>query len=232
MMRVNVYYVPDYQPYARLLDLQHRLHALRAAQQIEDTVLVLEHAPVITIGRTPQAGRHVLASQTILEQQGIEVCVTDRGGDVTYHGPGQITVYYILALPDRDVHRFVRMLEQSVIALLADYGITGRVDSEYPGVWVGDNKICALGVAVKKWVGFHGIALNVCPDLTHFQYIVPCGIQQKGVTSFQREALEHSMGREYDIEALKRAYIRHFAAVFHRDVYEESGWPIIPEMHL
>ncbi len=222
MMRVDVYYLPDYQPYARLLDIQHRLHALRVSRRIHDTVLVLEHAPVITIGRTPQAERHVMASQAMLTRQGIKVCVTDRGGDVTYHGPGQITVYYIIGLADHDIHHFVHLLEQSVITLLADYGIAGRVDPQYPGVWVEDAKICALGVAVKKWVSFHGIALNVCPDLTHFQHIVPCGIQHKGVTSFQRCGSETPSVRADDINAIKRAYIRHFATVFQRNVHEAS----------
>lgn len=219
-MHTTLYYLPGYQAYERLLQLQHRLHALRVAQQIGDTVLVLEHAPVITIGRTPEAERHVLASREWLRQQGIAVCATDRGGDVTYHGPGQITVYYILELVERDVHLFVNRLERSVIALLADYGVRGAVDANYPGVWVDDAKICALGVAVKKWVSFHGIALNVCPDISHFQAIVPCGIQQKAVTSLQQLAARRTADWNEEIEAVKRAYIRHFAATFQRITQE------------
>lgn len=219
MVSVNVYYLPDYQPYPQLLDMQHRLHALRVAQRIDDMVLVLEHAPVITIGRTPQAGHHVLTSEEALARNGIDLCVTDRGGDVTYHGPGQITVYYIMALEQRDIHHFVHLLEQSVIALIAMYGIDGHVKPEYPGVWVGDAKICALGVAVKKWVSFHGIALNVCPDLSHFQYIIPCGIQQKDVTSFRQQQIVP--GYAYDIEQIKRAYIAQFAETFQCNVYEQ-----------
>jgi len=222
MAPVNVFYLPGYQSYTQLLDVQHQLHGLRVSQHIDDTVLVLEHAPVITIGRTPQARKHVCASEESLRQQGIDMCVTDRGGDVTYHGPGQITVYYIMELAEHDIHRFVQRLEQSVITLLADYGIQGYVNPEYPGVWVGDDKICALGVAVRKWVSFHGIALNISPDLTHFQYIVPCGIHEKGVTSLQQQVSAGVLKPPYDIEEVKRAYIQRFAETFHRVVYEKA----------
>lgn len=232
MAPVNVFYLPDYQSYTKLLDVQHQLHDLRVSQRIGDTVLVLEHAPVITIGRTPGAREHVHASEEKLWQQGIDVCVTDRGGDVTYHGPGQITVYYIMELAERDIHGFVQQLEQSVITLLADYGIQGHVNPEYPGVWVGDDKICALGVAVRKWVSFHGIALNISPDLAHFQYIVPCGIHEKGVTSLQQQMSAGVLKRPYDIEEVKRAYIQRFAETFHRVVHEKASgdlWRLIPD---
>lgn len=217
MHTVTVFSLPPDQSYTKLFKVQQQLHALRVAHRIGDVVLMLEHSPVITIGRTPHAARHMLATPEFLQQQGIEVCQTNRGGDVTYHGPGQMVVYFIMALAEHDLHAFVRKLERSVIRLLAAYRIRAHIKPEYPGVWVGEEKICALGVYVKQWVTMHGIALNVCPDLTHFQYIVPCGIQGKGVTT-----LEQLTQQSPDIAQVQHDYIEHVTATFQVHAIEED----------
>lgn len=177
--------------------------------------MLLEHTPVITIGRTPDARAHLLATPEMLQSEQIEVVTTNRGGDITYHGPGQLVAYYIVALDTRDVHGFVHALEQSVIALLARYGIPASARPEYPGVWIQEQKICALGIYVHKWVTMHGIALNVAPQLEHFRFIVPCGIVGKGVTSMQQ--IYRDQHRDYDLamESVKRAYLDQVAATFH-----------------
>jgi len=197
-----------------MLRLQQRLHMLRVAGHIGDTLLLLEHAPVISIGRSREAAQHLLVTPDQLQAQGIEVCSTNRGGDITYHGPGQLVVYYIMSLAERDIHRFIRMLEASVITLLERYNISGSRKPKYPGVWVQDEKICALGLYVRKWVTMHGIALNVMPNLAHFRAIIPCGIPDKGVTSLSQ--LYHRQGRPFALTMAEvgRAYCASFAETF------------------
>lgn len=215
MENVVAYNLSGYQPYTKMLELQHSLSALRIEGQIGNVVLMLEHSPVISIGKTPGAAAHVRCPPDVLKRQGIEVCETNRGGDATYHGPGQLVVYFILSLStSRDIHWFVRMVEKSVIALLAAYEIQAHIKPEYPGVWVAEKKICALGIAVRKWVTMHGIALNVCPNLTHFGYIIPCGIYDKGVTSLYQVYQEHHRTFRIGMEQIKQDYVRHFSTTF------------------
>ena len=136
----------------------------------------------------------------------------DRGGDVTYHGPGQITGYLILDLKrrGRDLHQYIRSVEQMLIDTLAEYGISAGRDSAHPGVWVGPEKIAAIGIAVKSgWITMHGFALNVDPDMRHYRYIIACGIQDKGVTSMQRV-----LGRPVDPQAVRQSLANHFGSVF------------------
>jgi lipoyl(octanoyl) transferase len=175
-------------PYAEGLELQQRLVALRRAGDIPDTLLLLEHPHVITLG-TSASHDHVLIAPGEDALLGIDVHQTGRGGDVTYHGPGQLVGYPILDLkPDRcDLHAYVRTLEQILIRALAEFGIGAERKTGLTGAWVGDAKIAAIGVRVSSgWVTSHGFALNVHTDLAYFDAIVPCGIREYGVTSMER----------------------------------------------
>ncbi|HEY7169322.1 MAG TPA: lipoyl(octanoyl) transferase LipB [Vicinamibacterales bacterium] len=176
-------------PYAEALALQRDLVADRQAGRIDDTLLLVEHPPVLTVGVRGDGGRsHILAGPGALAARGMQVYETGRGGDVTYHGPGQVVGYPILDLkPDRcDVHRYVRDLEEVLIRVAADFGIeTGRVPG-LTGVWAGSEKLAAIGVRISRWVTSHGFALNVTTDLRDFDLIVPCGIADRGVTSLER----------------------------------------------
>jgi lipoate-protein ligase B len=199
-------------PYAPTLRLQERLVAEVKAADPERAYLVLvEHEPpVITLGRGADAA-HVVASAARLRAEGIELHPSSRGGDVTYHGPGQLVGYPILRLDlhGRDVHRYLRDLEEVLIRLLARFGIEGgRVEGQ-TGVWVGCEKVAAIGVAIRRWVTYHGFALNVCPDLRHFDLIVPCGIRGKGVTS-----LEKLLGRPVPVAEVKAPLVECMLEVF------------------
>lgn len=173
--------------YQKALELQNRLVAERIAGEIPDTILFLQHPPVITIGRTGSE-ENILVPKDLLTAEGISVYHTDRGGDVTVHCPGQMVVYLILDLKPREtgLHQFVRSLEEIAIQTLQSYSITSQRDSRYPGVWAGQEKICALGVRVSRWVTKHGLALNVNNGLKYFSYINPCGIRDRKVTSISR----------------------------------------------
>lgn len=173
--------------YAEGVVLQKDLVAARQQERIPDTLLLLEHDPVITLGRTARR-ENVLLDEAALARQGVAVAESGRGGDVTWHGPGQVVGYPIVRLaPDRkDVHRYVRDLEEVMIRTCADYGVVaGRVKG-LTGCWVGAGKIGAIGVRIARWVTSHGFAFNVCPDLAAFDMIVPCGIRDRGVTSLER----------------------------------------------
>jgi lipoyl(octanoyl) transferase len=201
-------------PYAHGLELQARLVAERQAQTVPDTLLLLEHAPVVTLGRNARR-ENLLLPEDELRRRGIDVFETGRGGDVTYHGPGQVVGYPIFDLaPDRrDVHRYVRDLEEVMIRTCADYGITaGRVPG-LTGTWVGMEKIGAIGVRIARWVTSHGFAFNVGTDLGPFGLIVPCGIRERGVTS-----LERLLGRPAPIEEAMDGLAAHFATIFGRRV--------------
>jgi lipoyl(octanoyl) transferase len=201
-------------PYAEGLELQARLVAERQAGRIPDTLLLLEHDPVFTLGRNARA-ENVLLSEDALRAQGFEVFETGRGGDVTYHGPGQAVGYPILDLsPDRcDVHRYVRDLEEVMIRTCADYGIPAARVAGMSGAWVGGEKIGAIGVRIARWVTSHGFALNVSNDLAPFGMIVPCGIRGRGVTSLQRQ-----LARPVSLADAAPRLARHLAAVFGRVV--------------
>jgi len=199
-------------PYAEALALQRSLVEERRAGAIRDTLLLLEHPHVLTVGVRGDGGRsHILASDETLASRGIEVHETGRGGDITYHGPGQIVGYPIIDLnPDRrDVHRYVRDLEAVLIGVAAGYGIeAGRVEG-LTGVWVGDEKLAAIGVRIARWITSHGFALNVTTSLDHFELIVPCGIADRGVTS-----LERLLGRPIPTAEVENGIIEQFAKVF------------------
>jgi lipoyl(octanoyl) transferase len=199
-------------PYAEGLDLQARLVAERQAGRIPDTLLLLEHDPVFTLGRNARP-EHVLFPEAELRARGFEVFESGRGGDVTYHGPGQVVGYPILDLsPDRcDVHRYVRDLEEVLIRTCRDYGVgAGRVPG-MTGAWVGEAKIGAIGVRIARWVTSHGFAFNVTGDLAPFGLIVPCGLRGRGVTS-----LERLRGHALAMDGVMDRLSFHVAAVFGR----------------
>ena len=200
--------------YEEALALQQRLVEDRKAGRIGDQLLLLEHPAVITLGvRTRTDRSHVLATPEALAARGVGVYETGRGGDVTYHGPGQLVGYPIIDLkPDRcDVHRYVRDLEEVLIRAVAEFGISATRIPGLTGIWVGDAKLAAIGVRISRWVTSHGFALNVNTDLSDFQLIVPCGISDKSVTSMEL-LLGHSIG----IDEVADAVVAAFGNVFVR----------------
>ena len=203
--------------YADALALQEAAVRARQKGEARDTLFLLEHEPVFTFGRNARK-ENVLFPEDALRQRGFEILEAGRGGDVTYHGPGQIVAYPILelALERRDVHRYVRDLEEVMIRTCADYGIAaGRVPG-LTGTWVGDSKIGAIGVRISRWVTSHGLAFNVTTDLAPFELIVPCGIQARGVTSLQR-----LLGRPIALDDVAGRLAAHFAVVFEREPVSE-----------
>jgi lipoyl(octanoyl) transferase len=201
-------------PYARGLELQAELVAERQAGRIPDQLLLLEHDPVFTLGRNARQ-ENVLFPPEALRERGFDVFETGRGGDVTYHGPGQLVGYPILELPPerRDVHRYVRDLEEVMIRACADYGLAARRVDGLTGAWLGDEKVGAIGVRIARWVTSHGFALNVGTDLAPFDLIVPCGIRGRGVTSIER-----ALGRPVPLEAVMDRLTAHFTGLFGLEV--------------
>src|SRR5216117_1186534 len=199
-------------PYVEALALQRALVDDRRAGRVGDTLLFVEHPHVLTLGVRGDGGRsHILATPDALAARGVEVHETGRGGDITYHGPGQIVGYPIVDLrPDRcDVHRYVRDLEEVLIRTAADYGVAAHRIDGLTGVWVGNEKLAAIGVRIARWVTSHGFALNVGTDLDYFNLIVPCGIKDRGVTS-----LERLLGRSIDCREVADHVIAHFGDLF------------------
>ncbi len=189
-------------------ELQAELVGKRQRGEIGDQLLLVEHPHVVTMGRNGHAS-NVLASPEVLAATGIEYYETNRGGDVTYHGPGQLVGYPIVHLNEwkRDVHAYVRALEEVIIRALADFGVTGERVAGATGVWAGEAKVCAIGVHLSRWVSSHGFALNVATDLQYFQYIVPCGLT-KPVTSLRQLGVAASM------DEVKSAVCRRFSEVY------------------
>jgi lipoyl(octanoyl) transferase len=210
-------------PYGDALQLQRSLVEERRAGRVPDLLLLLQHPPVITLGVKGDGGRsNIVATDARLAELGIEVAETGRGGDVTYHGPGQVVGYPIVDLkPDRcDVHRYVRDLEETMIRVCADYGLgVGRIKG-LTGAWIGGEKIGAIGVRISRWVTSHGFAFNVRTNLHHFQLIVPCGISDRGVTS-----LERATGRPVSLEEVEDRLVDHFASVFEREPRPPASSP-------
>jgi lipoyl(octanoyl) transferase len=198
--------------YGDALALQRALVEERRAGRIGDQLLLLEHPHVLTIGVRGDGGRgHILATDEALAARGIDVLETGRGGDVTYHGPGQLVGYPIVDLkPDRqDVHRYVRDLEEALIRTAGDFGVEAERVPGLTGVWVGREKLAAIGVRIARWVTSHGFALNVSTDLEQFKLIVPCGIADRGVTS-----LERLLGRRVEMREVQSRVAARFGEVF------------------
>ena len=198
--------------YEAAVDLQKQLVEARRTGAIGDTLLLLEHPPVITLGVKTRGERtHIVASESALAAAGVTVFETGRGGDITYHGPGQLVGYPILDLnPDRrDVHRYVRDLEEVLIRAATGFGIDARRVPGLTGVWAGEpgreEKLAAIGVRISRWITSHGFALNVGTNLDHFNLIVPCGIADRGVTSLSRV-----LGRDVTMAEAEDAVVRGF----------------------
>jgi lipoate-protein ligase B len=199
-------------PYREVWALQHRLHEAVREGKTPDTWIVTEHAPVVTLGR--QAKReHLLFSPEQFAAQGVDLVEIERGGDVTYHGPGQLVVYPIRKMERfREVVPLVRSLEAAVIGLCARFGVAGERWGGHAGVWVGRNQICAVGLAIQRMVSLHGIALNVSTELAYDRLIVPCGLPDRGITSLSAETrrrvsideakpvLLEELARQFDVE--------------------------------
>jgi lipoyl(octanoyl) transferase len=201
--------------------LQKELQAKRIAGETGDSVLMLEHYPVLTLGRSSKQ-QHVLASRETLEAHGVTVHEVGRGGDVTYHGPGQLVAYPIIDLSPgrRDVRKYVWSLEETMIRTCADFGLDAARIEGLNGAWIGDRKVGAVGVRISRWVTMHGLALNANTDLSHFDLIVPCGIQDKEVTSISAE-----LGRKVGIDQVMEPLARHFAALYDADIVWQDGPP-------
>jgi len=200
--------------YADALVLQRSLVEDRRAGRVPDLLLLVEHPDVITLGVKGDGGRaNITATAETLAALGLDVFEAGRGGDVTYHGPGQVVAYPIIDLkPDRcDVHRYVRDIEEVMIRVCAGYGVSAGRVAGLTGVWVGNNKIGAIGIRISRWITSHGLAFNVSTDLSRFDLIVPCGIAGRGVTS-----LESETGRKLDQAEVQSRLVSEFASVFAR----------------
>ncbi|MEX0324420.1 MAG: lipoyl(octanoyl) transferase LipB [Puniceicoccaceae bacterium] len=174
--------------YKQAWDRQLELVEKRRSGAAPDTLVLTEHDPVFTIGARPGADQHLVWTEQMLRQQGVDVIKTNRGGDITYHGPGQIVGYPIMDLNGkRDLHAYLRNLEEVLIRTVAQFGIKANRREGKTGIWVETRKIAAIGVAVKSWITYHGFALNISPDLSHYDGIVPCGITDGTVTSLEKE---------------------------------------------
>lgn len=187
---------------------QHALVAQRIADEIGDTLVFTEHDPVYTLGLRAGAERHLVWSAADLSREGIAVVKTNRGGDITYHGPGQVVGYPIMSLvTHKDLHAYLRFLEQVLINAVGSLGLAATRRPGLTGIWLGPRKVAALGVAVKRWVAYHGFALNVNAHLPHFAGIIPCGIDARegSVTSLQAE-----LGRPVDLAEVKTVLAREF----------------------
>jgi lipoyl(octanoyl) transferase len=207
--------------YLAALEIQEKLVALKQREPSADILLFVEHPHVYTLGRGSD-------ESNVLAPQDVPVYRTSRGGDVTYHGPGQVVVYPIVDLRSKlrkDVHRYVNHLELSAIRTLEDFGLEAIRRPPFTGIWISDRKIGAIGVAVRRCVTFHGLALNVNTDLSYFDRIVPCGLPWAEVTSMAKE-----LSAEQSIERVRESFLRHFAEVFGytevkgADFAEDGGW--------
>jgi len=199
--------------------LQRELHQRISDGEVTDTLLLLEHPPTITIGKSSKL-ENVLASQAQLTKEGITLFFVGRGGDVTYHGPGQLVAYPIIDLRKRgrDVHKYLRDLEEVIIRTLNDFGIKSCRDVAHAGVWINNEEIAAIGLSIRRWVTMHGFALNVNTDLEPFSLINPCGFSDRRATS-----MSHLLSQKISMAALTERLLAHFAQVFNTQIEWGSG---------
>jgi lipoate-protein ligase B len=215
------------QPYESALNLQHQIVAARSEDRVGDTLLLLQHPPVITLGRHGNES-NILVSREWLAEHDIEVHRVERGGDVTYHGPGQLMGYPImdLRLHREDVGWYMHSLEEVLIRTLDEFRIEARRSPGNIGVWLGEqSKIAALGARIENWITYHGFALNVGADASHFQLIVPCGLVGKGVTS-----MEETLGRAVDMGEVRESVVQNFASVFGVAAREVALQELLPSL--
>lgn len=213
--------------YKAIWDLQRAIFDLRVANKIQDVLLLNQHHHVYTLGKGSDEN-HLLATSQELKAKNIEIFEIDRGGDITYHGPGQLVGYPILDLNNYylDIHRYLRDLEEVIIRTLAEYGIHATKDEQFTGVWVGNDKIAAIGVKVSRWITMHGFALNVNTDLSYFDRIIPCGIFHKGVTSMER-----LLQSKLNINDVSQTLVRNFSEVFDLRFEEINQIEFLSEMN-
>jgi lipoate-protein ligase B len=190
--------------------LQRILLHQRLDEEISDILLLMEHPPTITIGRSGKLD-NILASQEELSRENISLFFSDRGGDVTYHGPGQLVGYPILNLKerDRDIHKYVRDLEEVILRTLSSFCITANRDKSHAGVWVKEEQVASIGLSIRRWVTMHGFAINVKPNVQHFSFINPCGCSNRQITSMSK-----LLGHEVAIEAVTEQLVTHFCGLF------------------
>lgn len=203
-----------FRDYEESLRIQDRIVARRKSGSLPDCLLFVDYPPIVTLGRRGKRD-HLLAGPKELRKRGVRVYPAGRGGDITYHGPGQLVVYPVLDLKawHRDIHRYLRTLERCLVEMLLDFGISSETLPGATGVWVEGRKIAAIGVRTSRWVTSHGLALNVNTDLRYFDLIVPCGLVGRGVTSMAAQ-----LGRPLDLSGVRSCFIRHFARVFGRSI--------------
>ena len=205
----------DFIEYDKAWDLQKDVFKLRTSDEIKDTFFLLEHPHTYTLGKTADR-KNLISNESFLNQNKIKIYDIDRGGDITYHGPGQIVGYPIIKLSNwkEDTHLYLRNLEQVIIDVCAEYGLeTDRING-LTGVWIEDRKIAAIGIKVSRWVTMHGFAFNINTDLNLFNGIIPCGIKDKKVTSLQQE-----LGRKIEIDEVKEKLVNKFKILFDYDSY-------------
>ena len=196
--------------YKEAWDLQQEVHKKRVSGEVDDFLFLLEHPNTYTLGKTAHK-ENLIGSEDYLKKNQISVYDIDRGGDITYHGPGQIVGYPIIDLNNwfKDTHKYLRALEEVIIKTCSDYGLNSERNSKHTGVWIGDRKIAAIGIKVSRWVTMHGFAFNVNTDLNLFNGIIPCGIQDKSVTSMKQE-----LNREVSIQEVKEKLLKNFTVLF------------------
>ncbi len=199
-------------------DLQKELFDRRYKKELPDILLLLEHNHTYTLGKTANKS-NLIGSKNYLEENKISVYDIDRGGDITYHGPGQIVGYPIISLENwkKDTHKYLRAIEEVIIRTCREFGIISSRNENYTGVWVEDKKIAAIGIKISRWITMHGFAFNVNTDLKYFGGIIPCGIKDKAVTS-----IENELNQKVSIETVKNLILKHF-----KDVFEYSGYESI-----
>ncbi len=202
--------------YQTAWDLQHKLFEKRRTNKIDDILLLLEHPHTYTLGKSANKS-NLLFDDAELRKRNISLYNIDRGGDITYHGPGQIVGYAIIDLKNwvQDTHKYLRALEEVIINTLEDFGIQSERNENHTGVWVNGRKICAIGIKVSRWISMHGFALNVNTDMELFNGIVPCGIDDKGVTSLNDE-----LSKSINSELVKSSLVKKFSEVFNYDKLE------------
>ncbi len=224
MKRKGFLLCPGLREYDEILDLQRRMNAALKRKAIPDTVIFLEHHACITIGveGTPES---IVAGRRLLQERGIKIYETDRGGNVTYHGPGQIVCYPIIDLHHYgcDVTTYARNLEDMIVQTLHVFGIDASRKEGYPGVWVdGKRKIAAEGISVNRWMTMHGVALNVSPSMEHFRFIIPCGLKE-----FEATSMTECLGRAVDLLAVQSEMIRQFSTLFDIELEDISEDKIV-----
>lgn len=208
--------------FKRTWDLQKSLHRLRVEESIPDTLLIVEHDPVITVGKSGKQS-NIKMPEKMLSEHGVDCYHIERGGDVTYHGPGQVVGYLIFNIRDglTGIRPFIERIEDAIIGTLAEFGIASRKRDKLIGVWTDNGKICSIGIAVKRWVSFHGFALNVNTDLKYFEMIVPCGLSDVKMVS-----MRSLLDKEIPISKVKDSLVQSIAGAFGKKSYASCQNPI------